>query len=114
MANKTPLRIGLVGYGFMGRTHTNAWRQAGKFFDLPYEPVLQAISARSADKAEAFADNWGYASFEDDWRRLVERDDIDLIDIASPNDTHTCNCQARVSRITMKWEEEDREAPLTM
>jgi predicted dehydrogenase len=88
MARKTPLRIGLVGYGFMGRTHSNAWRQAGKFFDLPYEPVLQAVAARSPEKVEAFADNWGFASSETDWRRLIERDDIDLIDIASPNDTH--------------------------
>ncbi|MFM9108807.1 MAG: Gfo/Idh/MocA family protein, partial [Chloroflexota bacterium] len=88
MPGKTPLRIGLVGYGFMGRTHTNAWRQAAKFFDLPYEPVLQAIAARSPEKVESFAGNWGYASAETDWRKLIERDDIDLIDIASPNDTH--------------------------
>jgi myo-inositol 2-dehydrogenase/D-chiro-inositol 1-dehydrogenase len=87
-ATKQPLRIGLVGYGFMGRTHTNAWRQAGKFFDLPYEPVLQAVAARSPEKVEAFAGNWGYASAETDWRRLVERDDIDLIDIAAPNNMH--------------------------
>jgi len=87
--SKKPLRIGLVGAGFMGRTHTNAFRQAGKFFTLEHEPVLQAIATRHAESAARFADNWGYASSEGDWRRLVERDDIDLIDIASPNDTHT-------------------------
>jgi myo-inositol 2-dehydrogenase/D-chiro-inositol 1-dehydrogenase len=77
-----------VGYGFMGRTHSNAFRQVSRFFDLPYEPVLKAVCARDAAKAQAFAAQWGYESVESDWRRLVERDDIDLIDIASPNDTH--------------------------
>lgn len=82
------LNIGVVGYGFMGRTHSNAFRQAPQFFDLPYEPVLKTICARNADRAQAFASNWGYQSAETDWRRLVEAPDIDLIDIASPNDTH--------------------------
>src|ERR1700761_1519706 len=87
MSKKT-LNIGLVGYGFMGRTHSNAFRQAPKFFDLPYEPVLKAVSARNPDRVKKFADNWGWQSVESDWKKLVERDDIDLIDIASPNDTH--------------------------
>lgn len=87
MSKKT-LNIGMVGYGFMGRTHSNAFRQAPKFFDLPYEPVLKAVSARNADRAKTFADNWGWHSIETDWKKLVKRDDIDLIDIASPNDTH--------------------------
>jgi predicted dehydrogenase len=82
------LNIGLVGYGFMGRTHSNAFRQAPRFFDLPYAPVLKAVAARNADRVKKFADNWGYESSETDWRRLVERKDIDVIDIASPNDTH--------------------------
>ena len=83
-----PLRIGLVGCGFMGRTHSNAFRQASVFFDLPVQPVLKAVCARSSDSANAFAANWGYESIETDWRALVARDDIDLIDIATPNDTH--------------------------
>ena len=82
------LNIGLVGYGFMGRTHSNAFHQAPHFFDLPYRPVLKAICARNAERARAFASNWGYESVETDWRTLVERKDIDLIDIASTNDTH--------------------------
>jgi predicted dehydrogenase len=85
---KKPLNIGLVGYGFMGRTHSNAFLQAGRFFDLAYQPVLKRICARNPDRAKAFADNWGFESCETDWRKLVERRDIDLIDIASPNDTH--------------------------
>jgi len=82
------LNVGLVGYGFMGRTHSNAFRQAPRFFDVPYEPVLKAVCARNADRVKAFAANWGYESVETDWRSLVARKDIDLIDIASPNDTH--------------------------
>ena len=87
MSKKT-LNIGLIGYGFMGRAHSNAFRQAGRFFDLPYDVNLKAVCARNADRVKSFADNWGYESIETDWRKLIERKDIDLIDIASPNDTH--------------------------
>ena len=87
MPRKT-LNIGLVGYGFMGRTHSNAFLQAPRFFDVPYQPVLKAVCARNAERAKGFAENWGYQSIETDWRALIERKDIDLIDIASPNDTH--------------------------
>ena len=83
-----PLNIGVIGCGFMGRTHSNAFSQAPHFFDLPYKPVLKTICARNGEKAKAFADRWGYQSFETDWRTLVDSKDIDLIDIASPNDTH--------------------------
>lgn len=86
--DKKKLNIGLVGAGFMGRTHSNAFRQAGAFFKLEYEPVLKAVATRNAQTAADFAANWGFESSEGDWRRLVERSDIDLIDIASPNDTH--------------------------
>src|SRR5688572_11852692 len=72
----------------MGRTHSNAFRQAAVFFDLPWKPVLKAVAARNAERVEAFARNWGYQSSHTDWRDLVARPDIDLIDIASPNDTH--------------------------
>jgi predicted dehydrogenase len=88
MISKKKLNIGLVGYGFMGRTHSNAFLQAPRFFDVPYEPVLTAVCARNADRVKAFAANWGYENVVTDWRALVDRKDIDLIDIASPNDTH--------------------------
>ena len=88
MAAGKTLNIGLVGCGFMGRTHSNAFGRVGQFFERDVRPVLKAACARNAATAEAFAVNWGYASFETDWRKLVARDDIDLIDIASPNDTH--------------------------
>ena len=83
-----PVRVGLIGYGFMGRTHSNAYRQGGKFFDIEHTPVLQACCARSEDKIKDFADNWGWESYETDWRKLIERDDIDLIDITTPNNSH--------------------------
>ena len=82
------LNIGLIGYGFMGRTHSNAFLQAPRFFDLPWRPVLKAVAARKEDRVKAFAEKWGYESFDMDWRNLVARKDIDVIDIASPNDTH--------------------------
>jgi myo-inositol 2-dehydrogenase/D-chiro-inositol 1-dehydrogenase len=82
------LNIGLVGYGFMGRTHSNAFLQAPRYFDLPYKPVLKAVAARNEERVKKFAANWGYESYETDWRKLIERKDIDVVDIASPNDTH--------------------------
>lgn len=85
---KQKLNIGLVGAGFMGRTHSNAFRQVGAFFDIDYEPVLKSIATRNPSGAADFAANWGYESSTGDWRELIARPDIDLIDIASPNDTH--------------------------
>ncbi|MCB1969788.1 MAG: Gfo/Idh/MocA family oxidoreductase [Geminicoccaceae bacterium] len=86
--SKDKLRVGLVGYGFMGKAHSNAYRQVGRFFDLPYDIELKALAARNIEQAEAFAGRWGYGSVESDWRRLVERDDIDMIDICAPNHLH--------------------------
>src|SRR5947207_11463627 len=82
------LNVGIVGYGFMGRAHSNAYRKVNNFFDLKHRPVLKAACARSADNARAFAEKWGYESVETDWRKLIEREDIDLIDICTPNNTH--------------------------
>ena len=83
-----PLNVGLIGYGFMGRTHSNAFRKVNNFFDLKYHPVLKAVCARDPKNAKAFAKKWGYESVETDWRELIKRKDIDVIDIASPNNTH--------------------------
>src|SRR5579884_3938484 len=83
-----PLNVGMIGYGFMGKAHSNAYAKVNHFFDLQHRPVLKAICARSADKAKAFAETWGYESVETDWRKLLERKDIDLIDICTPNNTH--------------------------
>ncbi|GAC1467086.1 MAG: Gfo/Idh/MocA family oxidoreductase [Isosphaeraceae bacterium] len=83
-----PLNIGLVGYGFMGRTHSNGYKRVNDFFDVNYRPVLKAVCGRSRDNAKAFAEKWCYESFETDWKKLVARKDIDAIDICTPNNTH--------------------------
>ena len=83
-----PLNIGMIGYGFMGRAHSNAYSKVNHFFDLEYRPVLKAICARDEAKAKAFAATWGYESVETDWRKLIARKDIDAIDICTPNNMH--------------------------
>jgi predicted dehydrogenase len=89
MANSKALRIGLIGCGFMGRTHSNSYNRITNFFpELVNQPVLKAVCSRNADKVRTFAAQWGYESSETDWKKLVARDDIDAIDICSPNDTH--------------------------
>jgi predicted dehydrogenase len=85
---KKPLNVAMIGYGFMGKAHSNAYAQANHFFDLEYQPVLKALCARNKDKAKAFADNWGYESIETDWREVLKRDDIDAVDICTPNNLH--------------------------
>jgi predicted dehydrogenase len=83
-----PLNIGMVGHGFMGRTHSNAYVSVNNFFDLEYRPVLKAVCGRDQAATQAFADRWGYQSIESDWRTLVKRPDIDAIDICTPNNLH--------------------------
>jgi predicted dehydrogenase len=82
------LRIGMIGYGFMGKAHSNAYLQASRFFKSSHKPVLKALCARNAEKAKSFADNWGYESIETDWRELLKRSDIDAVDICTPNNLH--------------------------
>ncbi len=85
----TPLRIGMVGCGFMGRAHANAYQRVGRFFpELQHRPLLQAVCARDAVGVAAFADVWGFPSVETDWKKLVARDDIDAVDICVPNNLH--------------------------
>jgi predicted dehydrogenase len=82
------LRVGMIGYGFMGRAHSNAYKRLNDFFPVQHRPVLKAVCARNQEKAQAFANNWGYERVETDWKNLVAAGDIDLIDIGSPNNTH--------------------------
>ena len=82
------LNIGMIGYGFMGRAHSNAYAQVNHFFDLEYRPVLKAVCARDREKAQVFAAKWGYESVETDWRELIARKDIDAVDICTPNNLH--------------------------
>jgi len=82
------LNVGLIGCGFMGRTHSNASRRVNNFFDLDYQLVLKAVCDLDEARAKAFAAKWGYESCETDWRKLIARKDIDLVDITVPNDMH--------------------------
>lgn len=89
MSTKKTLNIGLIGGGFMGRTHSNGYNRIRNFFPgLEYVPVLKAVCFRNETKLKAFAEQWGYESTETDWKKLIVRDDIDAVDICTPNDTH--------------------------
>ena len=87
MPTKT-LNIGLIGYGFMGRTHSNAYKRVNDFFDLEYRVNLKAVCGRNEENVKAFAEQWGYDSYETDWKALIARDDIDAVDICTPNNFH--------------------------
>jgi len=87
-ADKPILGVGMVGYSFMGATHSVAWRTAHRVFDLPLQPRMAALAGRNAEAARAAADTLGWDSVETDWRALLERADIDLIDICTPGDSH--------------------------
>jgi predicted dehydrogenase len=82
------LRVGMIGYGFMGRAHSNAYKRLNDFFPVKHRVVPKAACARNAEKVGAFAAQWGYQRSETDWRKLVAAPDIDLVDICTPNDTH--------------------------
>jgi predicted dehydrogenase len=83
-----PINIGMIGCGFMGRAHSNAYHRVSQFFDIAYQPVLKALAGRSRENAQAFANRWGWQRVETDWRKLVESPEIDVLDICSPNNTH--------------------------
>ena len=86
--DKPRFGVGMIGYAFMGAAHSQAWRTAGRFFDLPYRVDMAALGGRSADAARAAADRLGWSSVETDWRALIARDDVDLVDVCTPGDTH--------------------------
>ncbi|WP_235967829.1 Gfo/Idh/MocA family protein [Streptomyces mesophilus] len=82
------LGVGMVGYAFMGAAHSQGWRTAGRVFDLPLQPRLAAICGRDATAVQAAADRHGWAAAETDWRALINRDDVQLVDICTPGDSH--------------------------
>lgn len=87
--DSTPdLSVGMVGYAFMGAAHSHAWRTAHRFFDLPLHPRMRAVAGRDAQAVRAAADRLGWESTETSWQALVERDDIDLVDVCTPGHTH--------------------------
>jgi predicted dehydrogenase len=87
-ADRPPLRVGMVGYAFMGAAHSQGWRTAGRVFDLPRRPVLSVVCGRDRAAVRAAADRHGWADTETDWRALIARDDVDLVDICTPGDSH--------------------------
>ena len=82
------LNVGIVGYKFMGKAHSNMWIKAPLFFDVEAMPVMKVACGRHEEPLKDFADRWGWEEIETDWRKMVARDDIDIIDIASPQNTH--------------------------
>ncbi len=82
------VNVGLIGCGFMGRTHSNAHHQIAQFFDPPYRTALKAICDVNGEKAKAFGAKWGYESVETDYRKMLARKDIDMVEITTPNNTH--------------------------
>jgi len=88
VGDRAVLGIGMAGYAFMGRAHSQAWRTVGRFFDVPFTPRLAAICGRDAAAVAAAADRLGWAAWETDWKRLVSRDDVDLVDVCTPGSSH--------------------------
>jgi predicted dehydrogenase len=86
--SRPTLAVGMVGHAFMGNAHSQAWRTAPRFFDLPLTPTMQVLCGRDEARAAEAAQRLGWAESETDWRALVERRDIDLVDICTPGDTH--------------------------
>jgi predicted dehydrogenase len=86
--SRPTLAVGMVGHAFMGAAHSQAWRTAPRFFDLPLTPTMQVVCGRDEARASEAAQRLGWAESETDWRRLVARPDIDLVDICTPGDTH--------------------------
>jgi predicted dehydrogenase len=82
------LGVGMVGYAFMGRAHSQAWRTVGRFFDLPLAPRMAAICGRDRAAVAAAARRLGWAAWETDWKRLVDRDDVELVDVCTPGSSH--------------------------
>ena len=82
------LNVGIIGYKFMGKAHSNAWRKAPYFFDLNVEPVLKVACGRHEAGVKEFADRWGWEQIETDWHDVIARDDIDIVDISVPTALH--------------------------
>jgi len=85
---KKPLNIALIGYQFMGKAHSNAYRQVGRFFNLDVDPVMKVICGLVLEEARDAAEKFGWQEYSDNWEEVVNRPDIDLVDIATPNSTH--------------------------
>jgi predicted dehydrogenase len=88
MSSKKKLRVAVIGYQFMGRAHSSAWRQVGRFFDTPFDPVLKVICGRDAEKVARAAEVLGWEESSTSWQEVVRRPDVDAVDICTPSDLH--------------------------
>ncbi|MCF6286082.1 MAG: Gfo/Idh/MocA family oxidoreductase [Candidatus Hydrogenedentes bacterium] len=88
MAKKKEVNVAVVGASFMGKTHSNAWRKVDMFFDAPVKPVMKVLCDKEQSLLDANAEKWGWQESSTDWKALLERDDIDIIDICTPNFLH--------------------------
>lgn len=86
--SQKPLNVALIGYKFMGKAHSQAWRTVGRFFDLDLDPVMKVVCGRDAKAVAEFADRWGWEDSSADWEEVVKRDDVDVVDISTPGSTH--------------------------
>src|SRR3954462_13846023 len=86
--DRPELGVGVVGYAFMGGVHSQAWRNVGAFFELPYTPVMAALAGRTRPEVESAAERMGWASVETDWKALLRRDDVQVVDVCTPGDSH--------------------------
>lgn len=84
-----PINVALIGQGFMGRSHSNAWGQVNKFFNPPFRPVMHTVFGQSEENPQAFAENWGWQNASTDWKALVRSPEIDLVDVVTPTYLHT-------------------------
>ncbi|WP_319019215.1 Gfo/Idh/MocA family protein [Microbispora sitophila] len=87
-AARPPLRVAMIGHGFMGAAHSHAWRTAHRFFDLPRRIEMVAVAGRNPETLREAADRYGWSECDTDWRHVVERDDIDLVDVVTPGSAH--------------------------
>ena len=97
MAKRKTLNVALIGQGFMGRTHSNAWGQVRRFFNMPLQPVMHTTFGQAAEKPQAFAGNWGWQQASTNWRKLVKSPEIDLVDIVTPNFMHARMAKAALA-----------------
>lgn len=91
------INVALIGQGFMGRTHSNAWGQVAKFFKPPLTPVMHTVFGQSEENPSAFAANWGWKNASTDWEQLVRSPEIGLVDVATPNYMHAPVAKAAIA-----------------
>lgn len=91
---KKKINVAMIGYQFMGKAHSNAYRQVNRYFDIDVEPVMKVLVGRTAHKVAAAAEQFGWEESATDWREVINRSDIDVVDIGTPNDSHAVISQA--------------------